>query len=144
MQVLKTPAILDQKWCHNQINGRSILGVVNADKSLILYSLNSELSELEMITSAQINSEHDEVLLLSLDWSTGKYSTAEPEILCSDSKGAVHRFRFINNKLIDLDTYHGHEYEAWITAFYYWDNNVFFSGIRFFKLESLVFNFINL
>ncbi|KAK4874842.1 hypothetical protein RN001_014202 [Aquatica leii] len=123
-QTLNTSAVLDQKWCHHQINGESILGVVNADHCLEIYKLDDYT--LKLVTSYELDNSN-EVLILSLDWSTGKYHN-EFEIVCSDSKGRCHIFTF-DGKVLQLQaTYHGHSYEAWIAAFYYWDTNIFFTG----------------
>lgn len=143
-QSLNTPGVLDQKWCHNQINGLSILGVVNSEKTLEIYKFKPQDKkllkplpvkfELELITSYKIvEADNSEVLMLSLDWSTGKYESQEPEIICSDSKGRWHKFMFDKTgKLILLESsFPMHSYEAWIAAFYYWNTNVFFTGLSY-------------
>lgn len=128
LQKIQTAAILDQKWCHNKINGCSVLGVVNAERTLQIYVLKGGDLKLELLTSCELDDDESETLLLSLDWSTGKFSSDEPEIVCSDSKGAIHRFKFVNNELKREESWHAHEFEAWICAFYYWDPNIIFSG----------------
>ncbi|RZC34978.1 diphthamide biosynthesis protein 7, partial [Asbolus verrucosus] len=141
VQTINTAAVLDQKWCHSQIGNRSILGVVNSENALEIYGLNSELVELELITRCQISGDEKETLLLSLDWATGKYPSDEPQVVCSDSKGAIHRFRLKDDQLVEQGRWHGHEFEAWITGFYYWDTNIFFSGgddCRFLKFDQRV------
>lgn len=128
-QTIQTPAILDQKWCHNQINNDSTLAVVNADGQLEIYRLNNDI-QLELccaINIKEINS-LNELLLLSLDWCTGKFGSNEPELVVSDSKGCVYLIKLSNNTLDLLTKWDGHTYEAWIAAFYYWDTNIVFSG----------------
>lgn len=128
-QTINTSAILDQKWCHNKINNCSVLGVVNADGQLDIYKLNSsEDTLLYLVTSFQIPVEETETLLLSLDWSTGKYPSETPRIICSDSKGNIHMFRFSTDNLELERTWHAHDFEAWIAGFYYWDTNITFTG----------------
>ncbi|KAF5289758.1 hypothetical protein FQA39_LY03675 [Lamprigera yunnana] len=122
-QVLNTSGILDQKWCHQQINNVSMLGVVTANKRLEIYSFKNIL---QLVTFFELNVD-DEVLMLSLDWSTGKFEN-NIEIICSDSKGCWHRFTFTENLLHLVDTFQAHSFQAWIAAFYYWDTNVFFTG----------------
>lgn len=126
-QKIETAAILDQKWCHNLIKQVSILGVVNAKGGLVIYKLNSDNIRLEEVTKYQFDD--SELLILSLDWSTGKYETEEPDIICSDSKGSIHIFGLTNNKLVLKSSVCGHGFEAWIAQFYYWDPNIYFSGL---------------
>lgn len=126
---LETGAILDQKWCHNKLNNHSVLATVNADNTLDIYELNSDEIKLNLITS-YINNDPDDkdVMLLSLDWSTGKYSNAEPTIVASDTKGRINVFRYYNSSIEKITSFPGHEFEAWICAFYYWDTSILFSG----------------
>lgn len=125
-QILETSAILDQKWCHNTIGNQSILGTVDADNELKIYKLNSEKSELNQITNFK-NTE-DNVMMLSLDFSTGKYTSETPSIVVSDTNGKIHIFKLNQNELVLETSLNGHEFEAWICAFYYWNTSVIFSG----------------
>lgn len=128
-QEIESDGILDQKWCFNMINGCSTLAVATSNKKVVLYKLNAELVQLERIAQLDIDeSDGSDLLVLSLDWSTCKYFSAEPEIVCSDSKGNLHRLKLSNNKLNLLDTWNAHSFEAWISAFNYWDPNVVFTG----------------
>ncbi|XP_056648191.1 diphthine methyltransferase [Diorhabda sublineata] len=128
LQRIDTPAILDQKWCHKKIDNDSILGVVDAEKSVSLYKLNGYTLELELITTYKVDSDTSETLVLSLDWSKSVSNCNEIEIACSDSKGNIHLLELDNNILVLKDSWHGHDFEAWITGFYYWDTNIIFSG----------------
>lgn len=119
--------MLDQKWNYNKIDGFSILGVANALKKIEIYRLNNDM-QLQLLSSFELRDNESETLILSLDWSTGIYKSDEPEIVCSDSKGNVHLVRLVCNNLVLLNSWHGHDFEAWISVFYYWDTNVFFSG----------------
>lgn len=67
-------------------------------------------------------------MLLSLDWSTGKYSSNEPTIIASDTKGRITLFQYKNNSIELIKSVPGHEFEAWICAHYYWDTSIIFSG----------------
>lgn len=125
-QTIETAAILDQKWCHCIVSGLTILGVVNAKNSIDIYKLNN--STLELFTSYKLQEEVAETLVLSLDWSTGKYSNQEPDIICTTSKGDVIIFKLTDGELVLQQLNHSHDYESWIGAFYYWDPNIFFSG----------------
>lgn len=130
-QTINTAAVLDQKWCLSPINGQTILGVVNAQGTLEIYKLTEETLQLDKVTSFKFDASEKEILLLSLDWSTGRCQSDEPDIVCSDSTGSVHLFKFIgdSNELLFKSSFCGHSYEAWIAAFYYWDSNITFSGM---------------
>ncbi|KAJ8911653.1 hypothetical protein NQ315_005999 [Exocentrus adspersus] len=127
-QTIDTAGVLDQKWCHSIVNGYSLLGVVNSINMVEVYKLKSDKIEIELVTSIKNVCDCDDALILSLDWSTGVHGSQEPEIICSDSKGGIHLMKLVNNSLVLLNTWHGHKFEAWISAFYYWDTNIFFSG----------------
>ncbi|KAI4456834.1 diphthine methyltransferase [Holotrichia oblita] len=108
LQTINTPGILDQKWCHNKINGCSILGVVNAKNTIevykLLFSNKNKLCgvKLELLSQFKITGNDtvtSETLILSLDWSSGKYDSETPEIICSDSSGDVHRLKLQNDKI---------------------------------------------
>ncbi|KAL1497904.1 hypothetical protein ABEB36_008786 [Hypothenemus hampei] len=125
-QSINTEAILDQKWCPNQINGTSLLGVVNAKRALQIYRL--ENSNLILMTEFKFSDSVSETLILSLDWSTAKYESQQPHITCSDSNGNIHLLQLQNDKLVLQQSWHGHSFQAWIAGFYYWDPNIVFSG----------------
>ncbi|XP_050298245.1 diphthine methyltransferase isoform X2 [Anthonomus grandis grandis] len=124
---LDTAAVLDQKWCPNLINGLPILGVVNAERSIEIYKF--ENKHLHLYARYSFADNGSETLILSLDWSSGKYECQEPQLVCSDSKGNVHLLTLtLSGELNLVRSFHSHEYEAWIVGFYYWDINVIFSG----------------
>lgn len=125
-QIIDNEAVLDQKWGHYKINNYCILAVVSAKNTLEIYKLIHEKMELCLIT--RISNEDDEVLMLSLDWSTGKYFFDIPSIVTSDSKGKISIFELNNNELRLKLCINAHSFEAWICAFYYWNTSVFFSG----------------
>ncbi|CAG9860278.1 unnamed protein product [Phyllotreta striolata] len=127
IQSMNTSAILDQKWCHNKVNDSSVLAVATADNKVDIYQLNEQPLELKLLTSCNINSNTPENLILSLDWSTGMSNSGKLEIVCSDSKGSLHILEF-NDTLNLKESWYGHEFEAWIAGFYYYDTNIVFSG----------------
>lgn len=137
-QTIDTAAILDLKWCHVKINDEILLGAVNAAKTLEIYVLNCETKHLECIAKHVLQiDDNDDLLLLSLDWSTGKYANDEPNIVVSDSRGSINLFKLAESNLNLINRWHAHDYEAWIAAFYYWDPNIIFSGGD----DSILFKF---
>lgn len=128
-ETIDTAAILDLKFCHVKVDNQILLGAVNAAKTIEIYALNANARRLNFITKYVLNSDDTaELLLLSLDWSTGKLASDQPNIVVSDSKGNINLFKFAENRLELTNSWHGHDYEAWIAAFYYWDPNIFFTG----------------
>ncbi|XP_044759400.1 diphthine methyltransferase [Coccinella septempunctata] len=130
-QEYETAAVLDQKWCHHEINGSILLGVVNSNAKLKIFKLEKDKDALRLkkIDSFKFSSSDDELLILSLDWSTNKLVSNEPEIICSDSKGSVHILKLVQNQLVlKTSVVKFHEFETWIAGFYYWDPHIYFSG----------------
>lgn len=70
----------------------------------------------------------ENILALSLDWSTNKTETEEPDIVVSDSAGSVTVLRVVGDQLLKIGRWKGHGFEAWIAAFNYWNSNIFYSG----------------
>lgn len=126
LQTIDSAAVLDQKWCPTKVNDLILLGVVNAQRTLEVYSLQDK--KLHILSKFSFPEEETETLILSLDWSTGKFSSSEPNITCSDSKGNIHILQLNNSELVLEKSWHGHEFQAWISAYYYWDPNIIFSG----------------
>ena len=56
------------------------------------------------------------------------YSSSTPMVAVSDSKGAVSLVQTDSTALTLTDQWVAHDFEAWITAFNYWDTNVVYSG----------------
>ncbi|XP_067015071.2 diphthine methyltransferase [Anabrus simplex] len=141
LQTLETPAILDTKWCHRKINDRVLLGVANAKGDLAVYELSEKHPEngdnavechnykLLLVNKINISDEDDSgVLALSLDWSTGKFDESEPSIIVSDSRGVISLLSLRHSSIQQFRSWKAHSYEAWITAFNYWNTSVIYSG----------------
>lgn len=130
LQQLDVPAVLDMKWCHLKLNGKILLGVCNSEGYLQIYELSE--NELELATEIVVNDSKENTLALSLDWSTGRRleSSEDVKIVVSDSQGSISLFRIgTEGKSMErITTRHGHDFEAWIVAFDYWDTNVFYTG----------------
>jgi diphthamide biosynthesis protein 7 len=119
------PAILDLKWCHVTIDNRSLLAVANAVGEVLIYSLSN--ASLIFVTKLQIGVIDCETLALSLDWSTGKLEN-EPSITVSDSQGRISVLRWTDSNLVKLMSWKAHDFEAWITAFDYWNTSIIYTG----------------
>ncbi|KPJ02596.1 WD repeat-containing protein 85 [Papilio xuthus] len=125
-QSIDTAGILDQKWCHHTIGGYPVLGVVTSEGKIQLYKLHdSDGLQLKLWIEISIG---QDVLALSLDWSSNKTSVEAPLIVVSDSAGHVKVFKLEGDSLKELCDQKSHGFEAWVAAFNYWDTNVFYSG----------------
>jgi len=156
LQTLEMPAVLDCKWCHCKIYGKVLLAVANALGEVLLYEMHatgeSKLEEdkmniqgiepwlsctLSLLCGSVITQEADsETLALSLDWSTGRcdfqHVQNSPFISVSDSNGCISVFALTDLRLEKRECWKAHDFEAWITAFDYWNCSVVFTG----KIES--------
>jgi len=156
LQTLEMPAVLDCKWCHCKMYGKILLAVANALGEVLLYEMHatgeSKLEEDEMnikgigpwlsctlslLYSSVITQDADsETLALSLDWSTGRcefqHVQNSPLISVSDSKGHISLFALTDLALEKREYWKAHDFEAWITAFDYWNCSIVYTG----KIES--------
>lgn len=102
--------------------------MVTSVGTLQLYRLSNENGSLEL----KLWLEHvigDDVLALSVDWSTNKSCEAgEHCLVVSDSAGSVHVLKVAENGLKVIGSWKSHGFEAWIAAFNYWNPDVFYSG----------------
>lgn len=132
LQQINVPAVLDMKWMHVANRNRILLAVVTASGYLQIYEIkNQENKFLKLIAEQRVNNNEDEVIALSLDWSTGRYDsceTSDPNIVVSDSRGCISRFTLHDNDLIKDFSWCVHKFEAWIAAFDYWQTCSFYTG----------------
>ncbi|GBP39868.1 Diphthine methyltransferase [Eumeta japonica] len=127
INALDTTGILDQKWCYHELNGHPALGCVTSDGYVQIYNLINERDAYKLKLSNQELVDED-VLALSLDWSTNKYNSDNPKIVVSDSSGSVSLWTISQNVLTKTGTWKAHDFEAWIAAFDYWHPDIFYSG----------------
>ena len=127
LQKYDNAGVLDMKWACLKLFGKVILGIVNSKGMLEIYELMDGLTpSLELIK--QINVTEENSMGLSLDWSIQK-DNFYARIAVSDSKGSVTIFEFSPDNLEQIKCFDGvHDFEAWITAFDYWNPNILYSG----------------
>lgn len=140
LQEINLPAVLDMKWAHVKCQNKIFLGVVNSIGYLQIYRLmtNENEHKIELIMEKKLREAEEEILALSLDWSTGKFPSCddngdveEAKIIVSDSKGWITLFNFNTTVLNIVESKRVHDFEAWIAAFNYWDPNTIYSGNNF-------------
>lgn len=132
-QVIDLPAVLDMKWSQSYVCGRILLGVVTATAKLLIFELKEDKT-LFQIAEAPVEGVDDskEILALSLDWSNAKdagVSQRDVHIIVSHSQGGANLFLLSDKfELLVVDKCWGHEYEAWIAAFNYWEPSLIMTG----------------
>ncbi|KAJ8730340.1 hypothetical protein PYW07_017378 [Mythimna separata] len=127
IHTIDTSGILDQKWSYHTIMDYPTLAVVTSIGTLQLYRLTNESGALEL----KLWLEHvigENILALSVDWSTNKTSSEDPSLVVSDSAGSVHVLKIVGDGLKVVGKWESHGFEAWIAAFNYWNTDVFYSG----------------
>lgn len=136
LQRIDVPAVLDMKWLHcRDKENRILLAIVNSIGYLQVYQLEGDrdAETLRLIVEQKISGNDDEMLALSLDWSTGRCVphtciSDNPHIVVSDSRGWISRFTLHRDNLTRDLSWRAHDFEAWIAAFDYWHINSFYSG----------------
>nr|XP_049699629.1 diphthine methyltransferase isoform X2 [Helicoverpa armigera] len=127
IQSIDTSGILDQKWCYHTIRDYPTLAVVTSVGNLELYQLTNEDGSLKLKLWLK-HAIGQDVLALSVDWSTNKTSSEEPCLVVSDSAGGVHVLKIVEDGIQVVGKWESHSFEAWIAAFNYWNPDVFYSG----------------
>ncbi|KND04073.1 uncharacterized protein SPPG_01515 [Spizellomyces punctatus DAOM BR117] len=122
---METGAILDMKWSHHPVDGQAYLGLVDALGQTQLLGLN-EGSE-ELVPKASHSNGKDGVLSLSLDWSN-RVNNSDPRIIISESDGNIARLSITGGSIVRSEEWHAHEFEAWISAFNYWETEIVYTG----------------
>jgi len=134
LQHIECPGVLDMKWTECKNADQILLAVATSIGDLQLYQLKVIENTPKLILIVQKKVCDDKAMALSLDWSTGTslFNTHQtiPHIAISDSQGQISHFTYHcdRNDLTNNLTCHAHKFEAWIVAFDYSDENVFYSG----------------
>ncbi|KAM8886489.1 diphthine methyltransferase isoform 2-T4 [Spinachia spinachia] len=128
LQHINTAAILDLKWCHVPFPGGAVLGLAAATGDLQLHTLSNSQEggrRLHPLCSVEVGAKR---LALSLDWSTGRMDSSDVRLVCSDSEGGISVLSLAEGSLAVLSHWKAHDFEAWISAFSYWDTQLVYSG----------------
>ncbi|XP_053607398.1 diphthine methyltransferase isoform X1 [Plodia interpunctella] len=126
IQTIDTSGILDQKWCCHLVQNYPILAAVTSEGDLALYRLYiEEIYSLKLWVSYKLD---QDILVLSLDWSTNKMNSGEVCLVVSDSSGHVTVLMLAEDEIQKVGVWKAHDYEAWIVGFNYWNPAVFYSG----------------
>ena len=126
VQTIHTSAILDMKWCRKTINGFPILAIVTSVGETIIYKLTEKDQNMQLEFCDKFTI--DEALILSLDWSNSILDEECPRIVTSDSRGYINLLQVKNLHIDLLQSFKAHEFEAWISAFNYWNPNIIYTG----------------
>lgn len=140
---IDSSGILDMKWMYipDIDNNRVLLAVVNSNGYLQIYELKyvdstHDRTELKLIAEETVIIDDEKAMALSLDWSIGRgascTSDSLPHIIVSDSLGRISHFTWREmNSLTKNFTWSAHQFQAWIVAFNYENDNIFYSGMIF-------------
>ncbi|KAJ2456194.1 hypothetical protein EV183_000120 [Coemansia sp. RSA 2336] len=123
-QRIETSAIFDIKWAYSLVADKQLAGVACADGSLAIYTADMQGSSFLTQFAA---TEAQPGMCCSLDWSN-RIIPDDPRIVASYSDGKLQVFGIGESQLHVIDQGQGHELEAWISAFDYWDTNRLYSG----------------
>ncbi|XP_060081067.1 diphthine methyltransferase-like [Ylistrum balloti] len=128
---LDMPGILDIKWCPTSTPDGSLMALVNSVGQLRLYRMttsDTDTSGRKVDLSEVINFDlGGDCLGLSLDWSNRVHNESA-HICSSTSTGDIHVHAVDGGSLQPLTSWKGHDFEAWITAYNYWDTNLIYTG----------------
>lgn len=124
-QVIETPAVLDMKWSHALINDKQVLGIGDSIGGFHLYGFNDQ-DELEKVDHLQAT-DNAAVLCLSLDWAS-RLNKSDKRVVTSHSNGNINILSPNESRYVIEEQWHGHDLEAWIAGFDYWNTNIVYSG----------------
>ncbi|KAJ2369754.1 hypothetical protein H4S01_000803 [Coemansia sp. RSA 2610] len=127
-QRIDTSAIFDIKWSYNLVSGRELAGVAYADGTLGVFAANSQSDSAYLSNVCATEQPATESMCCSLDWSNRLSPSNTPHIVTSQSDGSLNLLQFSESKLEVASQWQGHDMEAWISAFDYWNTNVVYSG----------------
>uniref|UniRef100_A0A671NQ04 methylated diphthine methylhydrolase n=1 Tax=Sinocyclocheilus anshuiensis TaxID=1608454 RepID=A0A671NQ04_9TELE len=114
-QRIDTSAILDLKWCHVPISERPVLGMATASGEIQLY----KLIEPQQGTCG---------LEYELSTRLGRGESSDVRVVSSDSSGSLTELSLGEASLTAVCQWKAHDFEAWISAFSYWDTQIVYSG----------------
>lgn len=128
---LDMPGILDIKWCPKPFPQGSFVALVNSIGQLRIYTMitnkdgtSSQTVQMSEVATFDLG---DDCLGLSLDWSN-RVNGSSTHICSSTSTGDIHTHVVEGSDLRPLTSWKGHDFEAWITAYNYWDTNLIYTG----------------
>ncbi|KAL5518935.1 hypothetical protein ACEPAH_618 [Sanghuangporus vaninii] len=147
LQEIDMPAILDMKWSHSS----SLLAVADSEGHVSLHKLDTNVRGYETgkygfevptqqarLTEIQnVQCRPKDTLCLSLDWSNRRNARGDGCIAVSCSDGSLSVFQpDTSGCFAEMRSWHAHDFEAWITAWDYWNTNIVYSGGDDLKLRG--------
>ncbi|KAJ2765994.1 hypothetical protein IWQ56_003886 [Coemansia nantahalensis] len=128
-QRIETSAVFDIKWCYRRLQDRELVGVASADGLLTVYAAGGQDGQghLERVcATAEPTSAGS--MCCSLDWSNRLDASAAPAIVTSHSDGSIQHLELVDSGVVASGQWQGHDLEAWIAAFDYWQPSVVYTG----------------
>ncbi|EPQ60817.1 WD40 repeat-like protein [Gloeophyllum trabeum ATCC 11539] len=128
VQDIEMPGILDMKWCHQPEDSAAVLGIADADGFISLHQWNLDEGHLNKLHSTSLG--ESDALCLSLDWSNRCFPSRDlGSVVVSLSDGTLSILKPENSTgLVQVESWSAHDFEPWIAAWNYWDDNIIYSG----------------
>ncbi|KAI0078877.1 WD-40 repeat-containing protein [Panus rudis PR-1116 ss-1] len=121
------PAVPDVKWCHRTAEATPAIAVADSEGNVTIFEYHVQEKKVQEMQAIRLAP--PSVLSLSLDWSNRRTPTSGyGSLIVSLSNGALSLLRPDSTGLVVESTWHAHDFEPWIAAWNYWDNNVIYSG----------------
>ncbi|PRP77308.1 protein phosphatase 2C-related protein [Planoprotostelium fungivorum] len=134
VSTMDVPAILDLKWSYQENSQKKLSGMVDAAGRLTILQLESQNDSYRMseLCSTQVD-DAEGALSLSLDWSDRVKKSATPRIIVSYTSAnpagpTMSVFSLTEGGLSQELQWKAHEYENWIAAFNYHQEEIVYSG----------------
>ncbi|KAJ2715595.1 hypothetical protein H4R19_001117 [Coemansia spiralis] len=130
-QRIETSAVFDIKWSYQRVQDRALVGVASADGLLTVYAADGQSDQEGYLARVCGTAEPTSAgsMCCSLDWSNrldGQAATAS--IVTSHSDGSIQLVELTNAGVVVSSQWQGHDLEAWIAAFDYWQPSVVYTG----------------
>ncbi|KAK7694654.1 hypothetical protein QCA50_001841 [Cerrena zonata] len=132
IQEISLPAVPDIKWA---ISASPVLGVADSEGNISLHIFDLDEKRFSTLQSLAVAS--SDVLSLSLDWSNRRNpSSGLGSLVVSLSNGSLSHLLPGESGMVIDNVWHAHDFEPWIAAWNYWDENIIYSGGDDLKMKS--------
>uniref|UniRef100_A0A7S1PJL8 methylated diphthine methylhydrolase n=1 Tax=Percolomonas cosmopolitus TaxID=63605 RepID=A0A7S1PJL8_9EUKA len=122
--------IFDVKFSFHQ----DLLVAAGSGKT-VLYDVSSPSATPKALSEHFV--ENEQIMCCSADWNNRLDKSLQPHIFVSTSKGELIDLQLTSDRgLEEVNTWQGHDYEAWIVASNYFNPNVLYSGGDDMKLKG--------
>ncbi|KAF8587279.1 WD40 repeat-like protein [Ramaria rubella] len=127
LQEIIMPAVLDMKWSKAP-SASDILAVADAEGHIALHRWQG--NRLEHLQTLGCHGDDDltDLICLSLDWAKNRSEQSSNKLSASLSNGSIVIASQSDAGMSITDTWFGHEFEPWVSAWDRWDQNFLYTG----------------